>query len=298
MLYYTVYRVRGLNLDRLIGTLKKRGINLYDVKKKGQKTLILTVNGSDNEKFFAISQKLCYNIKRLGEKGKHYPLFLLIKNLGATIGAVLFALSFLFINDLVFSFEFTGTGSVYKKEVENYLNGRGIVKFSRFSDLDLDALSDEILASSDKFSFAEAKKRGNRLIISLAEKKPNASTLTGTAKNLISTLNGVVEEVKVYRGTALVKQGDVIKDGDLLVDGYLTVKDVRVETNVIATVTVRTDWVFTYISDAINEEKFALALAEGVYGFDYDDCSVSVKKSGEKYEYTVILQRLNVLFAG
>ena len=298
LVLYTRYLVEGVNLDNFINILKKKGLNLYEIKKIGQKKMTFCIEYAQNEKFFAINKKLCYNVKRLGEKGKHYPIFLLMKNLGATIGAILFLLSCIYFNDFVFSFEFSGTGSIYKKEIENYLNGRGITKFTRFSDLDLDTLSDEILASSDKLSFAEVKKRGNKLVISVAQKKPQTSTLTGSAKNLVSSVNGIVEEVKVYRGTALVKKGDIVKDGDLLVDGFVIVKDVKVITNVIATVTVKSEWTFVYTSSEENEEKLALALAEGAYGFDYDDFSVIVEKSGDKYEYTVILQRLNLLFAG
>ena len=295
---YTRYIVDGFNLDAFINTVKKKGINLYEVKKIGQKKMSFCIEYAQNEKFFAINKKLCYNVKRIGEKGKDYPLFLLIKNVGATIGAILFILIFAFFNDFIFAFEFSGTGSVYKKEVENYLKERGVVKFSRFSDLNLDTLSDEILASSDKLSFAEVKKSGNRLEIVLASKKPPTSTLTGSAKNLVSSVDGVVEEVKVYRGTALVNKGDQVKSGDLLVDGFVTVKDITVTTNVIATVSIRTQSVFTYTSNSDKEERLALALAEGVYGFDYDDYSVTVKEFDEKYEYLVVLSRLVVLFAG
>ena len=35
---YTVYEVKGLNLDRLINACKKRGIDLYDIKKYSNKS--------------------------------------------------------------------------------------------------------------------------------------------------------------------------------------------------------------------------------------------------------------------
>ena len=298
LVLYTRYTVEGVNLDSFINSVKKKGINLYEIKKINRKKISLCIEYAQNENFFAITKNLCYNIMRKGEKGKHYPLFLLIKNLGATIGAILFVFVCFLLSDFIFSFEFSGTGSVYKKEVENYLAGRGITKFTRFSDLNLDALSDEILASSEKLSFAEVKKRGNRLEISLALKNPPTSTLTGSAKNLISTDDGIIEEIKVYRGTALVKKGDFVKKGDLLVDGFVAVKDVIVSTNVIATVSIRTEWKFTYLSDFDKEEKIALALAEGVFGTDYEDFLITVGGKDGKFEYTVILQRIIVSSVG
>ena len=61
--YYSVFEIKGLNLDRLIETLKKRGITLYNVKKKANNRLIVTISAIDSQKLFAISKELCYNIK-------------------------------------------------------------------------------------------------------------------------------------------------------------------------------------------------------------------------------------------
>ena len=43
-LIYTTYEIKGLNLDRLINVVEKRGITLYDVKKTSNKRLVLSVN--------------------------------------------------------------------------------------------------------------------------------------------------------------------------------------------------------------------------------------------------------------
>ena len=49
----TVYQIKGLNLDRFINTVKRKGITMYNVKKISTKQLLVTVNLSDSEIFFA-----------------------------------------------------------------------------------------------------------------------------------------------------------------------------------------------------------------------------------------------------
>jgi len=54
----STYEISGLNLDRLINTLKNRGVTLYNVKKYGNKRLVVSVNLLDRRKFLQ-SQKNC-----------------------------------------------------------------------------------------------------------------------------------------------------------------------------------------------------------------------------------------------
>ena len=60
---FIVYEISGYNLDNLVNILKNRGVALADIKKRDAKTLTVAVNYADNEKFFAITRDLCYNIK-------------------------------------------------------------------------------------------------------------------------------------------------------------------------------------------------------------------------------------------
>lgn len=298
-LYYTVYEIRGLNLDRLINTLKKRGIGLYDVKKYGVKRLVLAVNGSDNEKFFAITRELCYNVKKVRDKGRLYPALYLFRNLGLVIGAVVFLVAGVFFDDVIFSFSFTGSGSVYKREVTDYLSGRGIKVYSRFSDLDLKTLEDEILAFNPHLSFASCKKDGNRLAINLVLASDGTDVLSGEAKELRSDVDGVIESIKVYRGTAIAGVGDAVTTGQLLVGGYATVNEQTVEINVLACVTIVTEKVTVYSSGSDGDEERAIVFAEESNP-ELEPISSEVVKTQENGEfiYTVILKYRHVLYVG
>lgn len=295
----TTYQIKGLNLDRFINSVQRRGITLYNVKKEGQNKLVLSVNFKDSKKFFAITKELCYNIEKIGDKGKALPLLSLIRNFGFIIGGGFFILLSIFFNDLIFSFSFAGSGSVLKKEVEGYLLSKGISAYSRFSKIDIPALEDEILSSHPNLSFVSCTKQGTKFKIELVLAEDEKGRLSGKEKQLCANVSGVVESIKVYRGTAQVNVGDVVREGDLIVDGYNVIREEKVETNVIACVTIVAEKEFLYRTNLDNQEEKAILFAtESLLDREILNYSVTKIKDNQTFIYKVKMAYRCVLCVG
>ncbi len=293
------YEVTGLNQDRLIEQLKKRDIAVYDLKKFNNRVMRISVNLNQSAIFFAITKELCYNIKKIRLKGKTLPVYELVKNLGLVIGACAFLALTVISNDFLFGFSFSGTGSVYKREVLEYLANRGIVKYSRFSDIELERLEDEILKDNDKLTFVSVQKKGNILSVYTTLKTDGAQTLSGSVAEMKADRDGVIDSIKVYRGTAVVKVGDSVKAGDLLVAGYAEIKEQIVDTGVIAYITLIESRQFVYTLTRDKQGEYALMLAEQeLSGKEIVGSSVGVINNGKQYEYTVNIDYKSVLYAG
>ncbi len=296
---YTTYEIKGINLDRLINALTKRGVFLRDVKKYGNKRLIISVKFYQNENFFAIAEDLCYtDIRKIKDGGKSFPILFFLRNIGLIVGALLFVLIAFFSNDYILDFSYSGSGKVLKREVQNYLDSRGIKKFSRFCDLDLSTLSDDILAYSPRLSFVECERVGNRLSVQLILSNGEEKKLEGDKTQLLSSVDGVVESIKVYRGTVLVGVGDSVKKGDLLVSGIAVVNDIEVKVGVIAFVTLNVNFEYEYVSEKDGEENLSIMFAESALGQKESSASVVKTIRGGKYVYRVTLQYKKVLFTG
>ena len=293
------YKVEGLNLDRFINHLKKQGVSLYNIKKIGNNRLIVTVSFNQSRKFFAIAKELCYNIKKLRDGGKALPILKLYRLLGVFIGCVLISGIVWFCNDVLLGVSYSGSGSLYKREVSAYLTERGIIPYTRFSSFSTERLEDEILASNPHLSFVSCKKVGSRLVIDLELSKDKVGTLNGDVYSLNSDTDGVVEKVKVYRGTSVVKIGDSVKEGDLLVDGYAVVKEQTVKINVIASVTLICQKQFKFTFDTkLGGERALIFAEEQLFGKEIVDSAVTITKNGQKYDYIVTLSYRHVLCVG
>ncbi len=295
---YSVFLVEGLNLDVLIKQAKIKGIDLYNVKKDKNKRMLVTVNFADGQNFFAIAKELCYNIKKVKDKGKGYPLYFLFKSFGLIIGALIFIAVQYISADMVYEITYQGSGVLYQKQVEGYLTERGITKFSRFSKIDLPLLEDAILADNKNLSFASCKKSGNRLIVELVVADSGGQVLDGDKYQMLSTANGVVESIKVYRGTAMVKVGDTVKEGDLLVDGVATVKEQTVKVNVLAVVSVIVDKEFTFVGAGGGQEMAKMLATERLSGEEIVDIETKTELVGNDYFYKVTVKIRRVISVG
>ena len=215
------------------------------------------------------------------------------------IGAILFIVSTCALNDFVYGFSFSGTGSVYQKEVLAYLNGVGVKKFSRFSNIDLERLEDGILSSNSHLSFVSATKHGNTLKIDLAIATDNVDRLTGNVEFLYSEVSGVVEKIVVYRGTAMVAVGDYVDKGTLLVDGNMTIKEQVVKTNVIANVSLIAEETVVYTDTKEGQEQKAMLFA-GAKLDDKDvvDISVETLKEQDLWVYKTRVKYRYAIYAG
>lgn len=285
---YAYFDITGVNQDKLINELAKNGISIYQIRKFSVKKMRLAVKLNEIQKFFAITNNLCYNIKRVRFFGKTYPLYRLIQHFGVLFGALFLVISSYFLSGIIYSVEYVGTGAVLKREVQNFLDAKGVKKYSSFRDFDLEVLSDQILATSNKLSFARLKKDGNRLIVELVLAQTNDKESLGKDTAVYSSADGIIEDVKVYRGTALKKAGDKVTENELIVGGYTVIKEKTIEVNPIAYVSIICTASETYVSEHDNAENLATSFALGMHA-DKDIVSVSVEKTfhNELFVYIV-----------
>lgn len=296
---YTVFKVTGLNQDRLINVVKKRGITLYDIKKQSNKQLIVSVSVKESKKFFAIAKELCYNVVRIKEKGLAKPFLQLMRSFSMAIGALVFSIVAFVCNDTVFAFSFSGSGSIYSADVERYLAGIGITPFVRFSSFDISKVEDGILANNKNLSFVALSKQGSKLNLELVLAESRVDVLRGDVYELLSPNDAVIESIKVYRGTAVVKKGDAVKKGDLLVGGYAIIKEQTVKINLLACVTLNVSVQYEYTSNREDDEQNAYIYALAQMGDrDVIDVKVEKQKIGSEFKYISTACYRKVIYAG
>ncbi|MBR1983261.1 MAG: sporulation protein YqfD [Clostridia bacterium] len=296
---YTQFKIKGYNLDNLLNHVKKRKITVYDAKKININSMIVSVKHAQSKNFFAITKELCYNIEKIKDKGSFYPFLYLYKNIGLIIGSVLFLTLCIIFNDFIFRIEFTGTGNVLSRELQLQLNEYGVTQFSRFSKIDVDNLSDKLLAKNPRLTFVECSKDGNVLVIDSALAEGSSDKLTGKETVLVSDVDGIVEDLKIYRGSQKVSIGDEIKKGQVLVDGLVTVKDQEMQVNVLAVAYIKCKAVYEYVSTKENLENTLLAL----YEEKFDDgeiigSNVTVTNTENQYLYLIQIEYRRIIIVG
>lgn len=294
----STYLVSGSNHQIFLNRLKKNQITVYSAKKRGKKQLIITINNKENQKLFAITKELCYNIKKIKDGGRFYPLLYLTRNIGVFIGAILFCVGIYLSSDRIYKVNFAGSGSVYQAEVQEILTDYGVKPYARFSSFDLKKLSHDLLRESDRFSFVGIEKHGNTLRVELVLSTLPPSSLQVDETATYSKYSGVIESIKLYRGTSLVSEGDFVKVGDPLVSAYYQNGGTIVNTGALAVITIIGEEEFS-INAKFEDPDIAVAMAVELL-----DCgevvgyTATCQKQNEEYVYTVKLRVRYVVKSG
>ena len=298
---YAEYLVEGVNLETLLNKLKKEEIELKWIKKAKNKGCKVSVKLKDEQKFFAISEKLCYNVKKIKNRGKLLWLYNLLISPGIIVGCLLFIALSVFVSDLILGFSFVGNGKVYSEQVLEYLNENGITQMQRFSKIDLKKVANKILADNESFSFVSCQKVGNRIRIELVLADNKTHVNSNNDKDLVCNIDGIVDKIYLYRGTSLVSEGDIVKKGDVLVAGYAEIRENRVEVNALAVLIIRVNESYTYILQGEFEEENAKLLALNEKEFGQNELEVkgiTKQKINDKYYYKVDVEYKVSLYTG
>lgn len=292
--YSETYVLRGGNFNVLLNSLARRRVEVQKFRKTADRKGEITIKAADREKFFAITQELWYtDITKIKNEGRWLFVEKLLRSFGLVVGGALFIVASVISDDFVYGIEFTGEGKYLAPEVREYLKDEGVSEFSRFSDLDMKRLSADILAKRNDLTFVSCKKQGNRLIILLTPKEEGGKILSGV-KTLSCDCDGVIESVKVYRGTAVVTVGQKVSAGDTLIEGYATVNETIVPLDVIASVSVITEKKFFYESDREDLADAFCVFAVEESGEESISASarVNAKDGGFVYEISVKTRRI------
>ena len=232
-------KVTGLNQTNFLKKLWVNGVTVYDYVKKSPKVCFFTVKREDFSKFFAITDKTCYNIKTIKEYGVK-SFFKKLKNAAVFIIAFFVFSGVSYAASAVFTgIDFYGSGAEYSERLTTYFNKQGFKSYRLFPKAKLKELENKALKENDYLSFISLKKRGSRLKATVIKKARDQNVKNPIKTDLVSDVNGIVSSVQVYRGFAAVKVGDEVKKGDILVKTKGLITGNEVETDIIAMVTIR-----------------------------------------------------------
>ena len=153
------YKVSGNRLEYLLAWLHAKNVKIYDVK-TGKNVIFLTIEQKDGKKLFAISSNMCYNIKKIGYKGKYAPIKVLSEKIGLAVGGLLFVLGAIITDNTVKDAVYLADAAEFKSEIDCEI--KDLVGFHPFklADGSFSAAAARIAEKSDEISFISIKKDG------------------------------------------------------------------------------------------------------------------------------------------
>lgn len=159
------------------------------------------------------------------------PRFFLFcrKRWGLLLGAALVLFLFAFSRSRVWEIRISGAGTIDEDRIRETLAELGMYEGMPLGKLDADMIAAEYLLADPRVAYMHIHTDGVvaevEWIPSKSEEEPIVHP-EGTYANLVASCDAVIEDIRLSRGEAAVKVGEVVHTGDLLVSG---VRDGRLE---------------------------------------------------------------------
>ena len=142
---------------------------------------------------------------------------------GLFFALITLSLVFILLSGLVWDVRINGNEKLPDYVIENTLDDLGFGVGTSWRSIDKNAIEAELLMKRDDIAWISINRRGTVAYVEIIESenigipKENGPQYS----NIVADRDGVIEEITVQSGTAVVKAGDVVKKGDILISGVI-----------------------------------------------------------------------------
>ena len=144
-----------------------------------------------------------------------------LRHIPTIISSVLSLFLVIFLSGLVWDVRIEGAESIPISEIEQRVEQSGLGIGSSWSRLDTSEIETAILSSAPEIAWVQINRVGTVAYVIVREREQIKEEQIEPygCSNIVASSDGVIEEITVLEGIALVKPGDVVKMGDILISG-------------------------------------------------------------------------------
>lgn len=282
-------KATGDGAERIAVAAMERKIFAKNVKyvKNG---CFLTIDAVDEQKFFAISRNMCYNVERIGYTGRFAFFKKLLKSAGAVFGAAAFITFVCLCDAVVGEIVYKGDAAAFRRQIVSVLKLNGVEK-GKICKADCSSLGEKIVISTDGISYATVTKSGRRIIVDVKSDEEKLDPIDVSKDEILSPADGKILRLNVLSGIAVVKIGDEVKKGQPIISGQYVHDDKTIKTYALGEAVIETKFVYEYESAGKGKqyENRTVALGKAKLGeTEIISTAVELDESGEKIIYRAI----------
>ncbi len=209
-------KVEGLGAEKMLNALWQKRIPLRAVRRSKKRGLVLSVPQRYEQQVKALAEEKGFAVTLLSG-GMRQLLYDMKKRWALAAGIVLgmalavSSLQFIWLVEVEDAGRYTG-------EVRLFLQEEGIGPGVAKSRIEPAALQEKLLWRLPEVKWVWVRQEGVRLHIRLEE--GIAAEKGEGAMDVVARMDGVLERLTVFSGTALCREGDAVREGQVLIAGW------------------------------------------------------------------------------
>lgn len=203
---------------------RHHGIDLWQVE-KGE-TFSFSLYVKDFKQIQPIVRKTGIRPHIEKKSGIPFLWYWMIQNWTFSSGFFFFLILLTIMSSYIWEISFQGQSTYTKETLLKTVNEMGVHRGMKRSRLHCDDIEKSIRQKYPDISWVSAEEKGSRLQISIKEAEKVVPRQSEEMPcHLIAAEDGIVKEIAVNRGVAVVKKGQKVKKGQILIQGIVPITD-------------------------------------------------------------------------
>lgn len=214
--------ISGGNSDRLLNACTEAGLFLRRVEREENGTLKVRLPEEDMERLKKIAVLCMCETKLIAYIGESRTIRMLERRAGLLAAAAVFALLLTASGLFIWDFEVVGNRTLSKYEILRTLADCGVSEGCFWPATDIEAIRSRVLLKEQKLAWMTLNVRGSRATVLVLEREEKPPLYDEEkAADLVALRGGVIDEMTVKNGRALVTAGQLVAAGETLVSGRM-----------------------------------------------------------------------------
>lgn len=218
--------IEGFRIDRLLDKAMKKGLDVRNVRFVLPIKAECWITPDDLQELKKLAKAL-YKITEAEHRGLEYRLQKIIKTPVKIVGTLLVLALIISQSFFVKTIEVSGYKAIPETLLRQCLGERGVTEGAYRPGIDWKAAESHIYETFPQITWLKLSYDGRKVFLNIAEAEDPVVTEEwgrqsgGEYTNIIAGSSGYIDTVSVYRGLALVEEGQYVKKGQVLVSGYV-----------------------------------------------------------------------------
>ena len=215
-------RVTGARPERMLNILSREGIWFSKTEREDELSLSFTLLGRDADRAGRLAAGAYFDTELLSRKGLPALARRIKRRFALYIMPPLCVLTALVLSLFIWEIEVTGSETISDAQILAVLEENGIGVGTFGLKIDRELLRDKVIAALPKISWMTVNVQGCRAEVIIRERTEAPEIVDQkTPADVIAARTGLISELSVFQGQALVKKGDTVLQGELLISGTM-----------------------------------------------------------------------------
>lgn len=219
---YVKVKAYGKGTERLINSLTRQGITIWDVSRFGEDALVFHMEVKDIYKLRQIMRKSDCKVTFIRGNGMPFLWKRVLKNSGFLVGIVAFLLCIFFLSNMVWGIEVHNAKPETEHMIRKELDRMGVkIGKLQFNVDDVDTIQRKLSDRIEVLTWVGVELKGTTYHFQVVEKQQPEKIEPISPQNLVAKKKAVITHMFVEQGKSVVKVNDYVGKGQLLVSGYI-----------------------------------------------------------------------------